>query len=56
MKVEYIQDRCLITQEATGSSPVPPTTSPVLFQKEPPVLETLEIICGPEIRRRLMVR
>ena len=51
----YIQ--CLLhTQEVTGSSPVLPTTTPVLLQKESSVLEILEIIFGPELRRRLMVR
>jgi len=46
----------LHTQEVTGSSPVPPTTSPVLLQQESSVLELLDIIYGPEIKRRLMVR
>jgi len=46
----------LHTQEVTGSNPVSPTTSPVLFQKEPPVLEIMDLLLGPELRRRLMAR
>ncbi|MFC1957895.1 hypothetical protein ACFLX0_03675 [Chloroflexota bacterium] len=45
----------ILTSYLRRSSPVPPTISPVLFQKDSPVLEILELLYGPELKRRLIV-
>ena len=55
--VPKVYTRCLLhTQEVTGSSPVSSTMPLVLPQKESPVLEILDLLFEPELRRRLMVR
>jgi len=53
---ELYNERLLHTQEVTGSNPVSPTMSLVLPQKESPILEILDLLFEPELRRRLMVR
>jgi hypothetical protein len=50
-----MENLSLSTQEVTGSSPVPPIFAPIL-SGEPGLKELLEVLLGPEGRRRLELR
>jgi len=50
-----VYNQCPSRQEITGSSPVPPIFAPIL-SGEPGLRELLEVLLGPEGRRRLELR